>query len=258
MKKSLLGLVGLCLAQATFAQKPSGTEETYRRVEATFSQAADVESLRDNPQFMAELKKVIGAADGLAAKTIVDHSTFVFMNGLLADVGAAIGKMPKAVLESENGAKATNLYNSLHLVDVGMEAPDFTLPTPDGKQIHFKDFLKGKKCVLVDFWASWCGWCRKENPNVRAAYDEFKDKGFDVISVSVDTKDEAWRKALDEDKPTWAQVVDYRGTKDGLYKWYNLNGIPAIFLVDGNGTIVAKKLRGSKIRETVVEYLNNH
>lgn len=102
------------------------------------------------------------------------------------------------MLESENGAKATNLYNSLHLVDVGMEAPDFTLPTPDGKQIHFKDFLKGKKCVLVDFWASWCGWCRKENPNVRAAYDEFKDKGFDVISVSVDTKDEAWRKALDE------------------------------------------------------------
>ena len=106
MKKSLLGLVGLCLAQATFAQKPSGTEETYRRVEATFSQAADVESLRDNPQFMAELKKVIGAADGLAAKTIVDHSTFVFMNGLLADVGAAIGKMPKAVLESVGVMKA--------------------------------------------------------------------------------------------------------------------------------------------------------
>ena len=101
MKKSLLGLVGLCLAQAALAQKPSGTEETYRRVEATFSQTADVESLRDNPQFMAELKKVIGAADELAAKTIVDHSTFVFMNGLLADVGAAIGKMPKAVLEPQ-------------------------------------------------------------------------------------------------------------------------------------------------------------
>lgn len=258
MKKVFIGIIGFCLATAALAQKPSGIEETYRRVEATFSQTVDVESLRDNPQFMAELKKVIGAADELAAKTIVDHSTFVFMNGLLADVGAAISKMPKAVLESENGTKAANLYNSLHIVDIGSEAPDFTLPTPDGKQIHFKDFLKGKKCVLVDFWASWCSWCRKENPNVRAAYDEFKLKGFDVISVSVDTKDEAWRKALDEDKPTWAQVVDYRGTKDGLYKWYNLNGIPAIFLVDGNGTIVAKKLRGSKIRETIVEYLNNH
>ncbi|MDD6895987.1 MAG: thioredoxin, partial [Prevotellaceae bacterium] len=69
---------------------------------------------------------------------------------------------------------------------------------------------------------------------------------------------EAWRKALDEDKPTWAQVVDYRGTKDGLYKWYNLNGIPAIFLVDGNGTIVAKKLRGSKIREAVVNNLSKN
>ena len=258
MKKVLFCSVGLCLALSALGQKPRESDELYKRVETMFSQTTDVESLRDNPKFMTELKKVIEAANKMSAKTIVDHSTFVFMNGMMSDVAKAIENMPKDVKESEDGMKVINLYKSLHLVDVGMEAPDFTLPTPDGNQIHFKDFLKGKKCVLVDFWASWCGWCRKENPNVRAAYDEFKDKGFDVISVSVDTKDEAWRKALDEDKPTWAQVVDYRGTKDGLYKWYNLNGIPAIFLIDGNGFIVAKKLRGSKIRETVAEYLNNH
>ena len=259
MKRTVISFLFSCLVLAGFAQtKSNEIEKAYKSVEAAFSSATDVESLRDNAQFMAQLKTVVSSGTALSAKTIVDHSTFVFMNGLMADVAKSIEQMPKEVKESENGVKVINLYNSLHLVDVGMEAPDFTLPTPDGNQIHFKDFLKGKKCVLVDFWASWCGWCRKENPNVRAAYDEFKDKGFDVISVSVDTKDEAWCKALDEDKPTWAQVVDYRGTKDGLYKWYNLNGIPAIFLIDGNGFIVAKKLRGSKIRETVAEYLNNH
>ena len=257
MKRTVISFLFSCLVLAGFAQtKSNEIEKAYKSVEATFASATDVESLRDNQQFMSQLKTVVSSSTALSAKTIVDHSTFVFMNGLMADVAQSIEKMPKEVKESENGVKAINLYNSLHLVDVGMEAPDFTLPTPDGKQIHFKDFLKGKKCVLVDFWASWCVWCRKENPNVRAVYDEFKDKGFDVISVSVDTKDEAWRKALDEDKPTWAQVVDYRGTKDGLYKWYGLNGIPAIFLVDGNGIIIAKKLRGSAIRDAVNAHIN--
>ena len=257
MKRTVTSILFLCLLISGFAQtNPNGIEKAYESVEAAFSSATDVESLRDYPQFMAELRTVVSAGTALSAKAIVDHSTFVFMNGLMPDVAKSIEKMPKEVKESEDGVKAINLYNSLHLVDVGMEAPDFTLPTPDGNQIHFKDFLKGKKCVLVDFWASWCGWCRKENPNVRAAFDEFKLKGFDVISVSVDTKDEAWRKALDEDKPSWTQVVDYRGTKDGLYKWYGLNGIPAIFLVDGNGIIIAKKLRGSAIRNAVNAHIN--
>lgn len=251
--------VGVCLACTAYSQKSaSGVEAVYNKVENTFKTASDVESLKNDAAFMSDLKKVIAAGNGLSARIIANHSTFIFMNGMIDNVRQSIDMMPASVQESEAGRKVINLYNSIHIVDVGSAAPDFTLPAPDGKQINFKDFLKGKKCVLVDFWASWCGWCRKENPNVRAVYDEFKDKGFDVISVSVDTKEPAWRKALDEDKPSWQQVVDYRGTKDGLYKWYNLNGIPAIFLISNDGTIVAKGLRGSKIRETVETYLNNH
>ncbi|MGN0281918.1 MAG: peroxiredoxin family protein [Prevotella sp.] len=266
MKKAFIGVLSFCLATAAFAQKAS-TEKAYQRVEAAFSQTADVESLRDNAQFMKDLKEVVTSATQLTAKVVADHSTFIFMNGMLDDVGVALGKMPKEVKESEEGKKTEKLYLSIRPIndgvklppiDIGSEAPDFTLPTPDGKQINLKEFLKGKKCVLLDFWASWCGWCRKENPNVLAAYDEFKDKGFDVLSVSLDTKEEAWRKALNEDKPTWPQVVDYRGTKDGLHKLYTLNGIPAIFLIGSDGIIVAKKLRGGNIRKAVVEYLEKH
>lgn len=139
--------------------------------------------------------------------------------------------------------------------EIGSKVPDFSLPTPDGKTINFYSFLKGKKCVIVDFWASWCFWCRKENPTVRAVYEAYKDKGCDVISVSVDTKEQAWRKALADDKPSWSQVVDYKGTKEGLYNQYNLNGIPAIFLVDAKGYIVAKDLRGEKMGEAVKNFL---
>ena len=209
----------------------------------------------DTSKRVTELRRIIAKADQKAAQAIAENSTFMFMNGMLNDIGTSIGKMTDAVRNSEAGKKAADLYHSVHLVDIGTQAPDFTLPTPDGKQIHFYEFIKGKKCVLLDFWASWCGWCRKENPYVKAAYDEYKSLGFDVLSVSVDEKEVAWRKALEEDKPTWSQTVDYRGTKEGLYKWYSLNGIPAIFLIDDQGYILAKGLRGTKISETVKEYI---
>lgn len=210
---------------------------------------------QNDAQRVAELRHIIARADQQAAQTIVENSTFMFMNGMLGDVGAALDRMPTDVRDSEAGRKAIDLYRTIHLVDVGSLAPDFTLPTPDGTTVHFYDFIKDKRCVLLDFWASWCGWCRKENPSVKAAYDAYRDQGFDVLSVSVDEKDDAWRRALDEDRPTWPQAVDNGGTKQGLYQWYSLNGIPAIFLIDSKGYIVAKGLRGTKISETVEDYL---
>lgn len=260
MNKIVMAAMALTMSFVSvvgYAQQAHGNYgKAYQQVEDAFNASADVESLRDDAKFIANLKSVIAKGDQASAQVVADHSTFIFMNGMLNTVGEAIGKMSDATRQSDAGKKTIDLYNSLHIVDVGSQAPDFTLPTPDGKTINFYSFIKDKKCVLLDFWASWCVWCRKENPNVRAVYDSYKDKGFDVISVSLDTKEEAWRKALGEDKPTWQQVVDYRGTKDGLYKWYNLNGIPAIFLIDSTGRIIAKGLRGSKIEETVKNYLN--
>lgn len=259
MKKSVIFLTALlAMSAGCFAQKSGNVNQNrdYLQVEKRFQGATgNVEALAQDAKFMASLRSVVNKGDLASAQLVADHSTFIFMNGLLNDVGQCVSKMSDATKQTEVGQKTINLYNSIHIVDIGSKVPDFTLPTPDGKTINFYSFLKGKKCVIVDFWASWCGWCRKENPNVRAAYEAYKDKGCDVISVSVDTKEQAWRKALDEDKPSWPQVVDYRGTKDGLYKWYNLNGIPAIFLIDAEGHIVAKGLRGEKIEEAIKGFL---
>ena len=144
----------------------------------------------------------------------------------------------------------------MHLLKVGERVPDFTLSTPDGKEVNFYRFVKDKKCVILDFWASWCSWCRKESPNVKEVYDKYRNKGVDVISVSFDTDRERWVKAIEEDGTPWTQVSDLKGTDKGyLYGWYGLKGIPAIYLIDSEGRIIVENMRGEVIMNSVKKYL---
>ena len=144
----------------------------------------------------------------------------------------------------------------MHLLKVGERVPDFTLSTPDGKEVNFYRFVKDKKCVILDFWASWCSWCRKESPNVKEVYDKYRNKGVDVISVSFDTDRERWVKAIEEDGTPWTQVSDLKGTDKGyLYGWYGLKDIPAIYLIDSEGRIIVENMRGEVIMNSVKKYL---
>lgn len=133
---------------------------------------------------------------------------------------------------------------------VGQEAPDFELVTPEGKRIKLSD-LRGKY-VLVDFWASWCGPCRKEIPNIKKVYSEFKDKGLQVVGVSIDRSEKPWRKALEEEQMEYLQLLD---SENITSKLYNYNGIPFIILISPEGIILNKGLRGEIIRETISKYL---
>jgi peroxiredoxin len=139
-------------------------------------------------------------------------------------------------------------------VSVGQKAPDFTLNDVDGNPVALSSKI-GSKLLLIDFWAAWCGPCRQENPNVVKVYTEFRKKGFDVFGVSLDSQKEEWVKAIAEDKLTWTQVSDLLRGNNAAAKLYAVNAIPASFLLDETGTIIAKNLRGEDLYNKVNEIL---
>ena len=172
---------------------------------------------------------------------------------LLEKAKEALEKMSSEVKQSAVGKKVQQMMSVYFALGQGVVAPDFTLNTPEGKPVSMLEYVKGKKLVLIDFWASWCGPCREEGKNVKAIYADYKDKGFDVLGVSLDNKLDAWKKAIQDDGIEWGQVSDLQGWKTPLAELYQFNGIPHLVLVDGEGRIVAKNLRGEALRAKVAE-----
>ena len=138
--------------------------------------------------------------------------------------------------------------------DIGDYAPEIAMLNPDGKEMKLSE-TKGK-LVLLDFWASWCGPCRRENPNVVKTYQEYKDKGFTVFSVSLDKQADRWKSAIEKDNLIWnTHVSDLRGWGSKAGKTYGVSSIPSTFLIDQNGVIIAKNLRGHQLEKKIKEIL---
>ncbi|MDI9535510.1 MAG: TlpA disulfide reductase family protein [Bacteroidota bacterium] len=144
-------------------------------------------------------------------------------------------------------------------INIGDIAPDIKLPNPKGDSISLYS-LRGQ-VVLIDFWASWCGPCRKENPHVVQAYEKYHDKnfkigkGFTIYGVSLDKNKENWEKGIKEDKLNWHNVSDLAYWQSPVVGKYGVKGIPSNFLIDKDGIIVAKNLRGSILEETLEKYV---
>ena len=152
----------------------------------------------------------------------------------------------KAIMEERKAQEATA---------VGQEYTDLEMPAPDGKSMKVSDYVGKSKYVLVDFWASWCGPCRAEMPNVVEAYTKFHDKGLEVIGVSFDNDKDAWVQAIDMLKMPWPQMSDLKGWESAAAAAYNIQGIPANVLIDQDGKIVAKDLRGEDLLSKMEELL---
>ena len=138
-------------------------------------------------------------------------------------------------------------------VAVGDEAPDFTLNNPEGQDIALSS-LRGKY-VLIDFWASWCGPCRMENPNVVKLYNKYKDKGFAIYGVSLDKDKAAWLGAIKKDGLTWTHGSDLKFWNSAVAQTYGVNAIPATYLLDKEGKVIAKNLRGPSLEAKLSELL---
>ncbi len=174
-------------------------------------------------------------------------------NADLNAVETAYNNLDVTMQQSFFGTKLKGVADALKATGVGGQAPDFTLQTPDNKSVALSS-LKGKY-VLVDFWASWCGPCRQENPNVVKAFNQFKDKNFTILGVSLDEDKAAWQQAIMKDNLTWQHVSDLKGWSSKVAAQYSVQAIPANFLLDKEGKIIAKDLRGEDLINKLTEVL---
>jgi peroxiredoxin len=146
--------------------------------------------------------------------------------------------------------------DKLEMVAIGKIAPDFTMNDILGNPVKLSNIYSKNSYTLVDFWASWCGPCRRENPNVVSVFNSFRNKGFGVLGISLDTDNGKWLKAIDSDKLTWTHLSDLKGWKNEVALLYSVNSIPANILIDNTGKIVGRNLREEKLREAIEGLLN--
>ena len=161
--------------------------------------------------------------------------------------------LDKSLHETKSGKKIKTALDAMTAIVIGKPAPNFSAPSPEGKTISLKESLG--KVTIIDFWASWCGPCRAENPNVVALYKEFHPKGLNIIGVSLDKDAAKWKDAIAKDGLTWPHVSNLKFWDDPIAKQYNVQSIPATFILDAKGNIVAKDLRGDELRAKVTELL---
>lgn len=240
-------------------------EEKYAKINGEMSKAYGEKN--------EEKIKQIRATDEYKAMEKEDHEFFVGLHNALnnavekykdSSMAPIAMLMQTAYLTSENGVHyiqlsdaAKNSFYGKRVHDEiwpagqpGSKVQDFTLHTPDRKPVKLADIAKGKKYVYIDFWASWCGPCRRELPNVKKNYELYKDKGFEVLGISIDKREADWQKACKDEGLQWPSFRD--GEVADLFK---VKSVPTIYLVDAEGTIVAinEQIRGEKLGEKLAE-----
>jgi peroxiredoxin len=200
-------------------------------------------ALKRVPESSEAYKLAIGGI--LAALNQKNHANYAHFAKMF--IGKYKAKDPKAAGRLEN-----ELRRKEQLM-VGGEAPDFSGQSPEGETIALSD-LRGK-VVLIDFWASWCGPCRRENPNVVKMYNKYKSKGFEILGVSLDSSKDRWVGAIEQDGLTWPHISDLKKWQSEYAKLYGVRSIPHTVLLDAEGKIVARGLRGVMLENKVAEIL---
>lgn len=171
----------------------------------------------------------------------------------LDDLKATRAKISPALADCPYVKDLDGIIKQLEHVQIGQVAPEFSLPDTAGVSVALSDF-RGKY-VLLDFWASWCPPCRRENPNVVKAFQQYKDKNFTIIGISLDRDRKKWLKAIADDRLTWTHVSDLKYWDSEIPALYGVRGIPANVLLDPEGVIIAKNITGEDLQNTLKEVI---
>lgn len=235
-------------------------------MQAAAGQEAVTTALRDEMTELIEEYKsfevtyIENNPDALISALLLDRA--IATKGLpIEEIEKLYNALSQQIKDSKPGQRVLNGLEALKKseeskknTEIGAKAPEFSGPNPEGETIALSDVMG--KVTLIDFWAAWCKPCRAENPNVVAVYDKYHDKGLNILGVSLDRTAEAWKKAIADDGLDWNHISNIAYFDDQIAQLYNVDAIPAAFLLDENGVIVAKNLRGSALEEKVAELLN--
>ena len=172
-----------------------------------------------------------------------------------ADLFAIVDQADSLFKSAPRMAKLLPVIEAKRNVAVGKKFADFEMSDLNGKTRKLSEYVGNGKIVLIDFWASWCPPCRRDMPNVVEVYKQYKNKGFDIVGVSLDSKKDAWEKGVKDLNITWTQLSDLQGWKNAAAQLYGVNSIPQTVLVDKDGTIIAKGLHGKEVGEKLAELL---
>lgn len=227
--------------------------EARNRGDATTMNAIQMEYQGMEQEVRTALDNFIKAHPKSAVSGYAIYFNYQNTNVPPEELERVVKQLDPSILDTKYGKLAQEKLKQLRGTMIGYPALNFAQADPNGKMVNLTD-LRGKY-VLVDFWASWCGPCRAENPNVVNAFNKYKDKGFTVLGVSFDQNREKWLQAVQADKLTWTQVSDLKGWGNEAGKLYGISSIPQNLLLDKEGKIIAKNLRGAELEAKLEEVI---